>query len=72
MPQAKVVLNKHRRTGLPVLGVAGLSLCLGGGAPAAASVATADLPTCSVSVDQEQTLREEENHRRYFGDVPYF
>ena len=60
MSQAKVALNKHRRKGLPVLGAAGLSLWLGGGAPAATGVGTTDISTCSVVVDQEQTLREEE------------
>jgi hypothetical protein len=60
MSQAKVALHKHRRKGLPVLGAAGLSLWLGGGAPAATGVATTDIPTCSVAVDQEQTLPEEE------------
>jgi hypothetical protein len=60
MSQAKVALNKHRRKRLPVLGAAGLSLWLGGGAPAAASVGTTDMPTCSDAVDQEHPLREEE------------
>ena len=60
MSQAKVTLHKHLRKGVPVLGAAGLSLWLSGGAPAATGVATTDLPTCSVVVDQEQTLREEE------------
>ena len=61
MSQAKVALHKHRKKGLPVLGAAGLSLCLGSGAPAALGVvATTDIPACSVTVNQEQTLREEE------------
>ena len=37
-----------------------LSLWLGGGAPAAMGVATADIATCSVAVHHEQTLCEEE------------
>ena len=60
MSQAKAALHKHRKKGLPVLGAAGLSLCLGSGAPAALGVATTDIPACSLVVDQEQTLREEE------------
>jgi hypothetical protein len=60
MSQAKVALHKHRKKGLPVLGAAGLSLCLGSGAPAAVGVATTDVPTCSVTVTQGHTLREEE------------
>jgi hypothetical protein len=60
MSQAKVALHKHRRKGLPVLGAAGLSLWLSGGAAASTDVATTEIPTCSVAVDQEQTLREEE------------
>jgi hypothetical protein len=60
MSQAKVALHKHRRKGLPVLGAAGLSLWLGSGAPAALGIATADVPACSATVDQEQTIREEE------------
>ena len=57
MSQAK---RKHRRKAVPVLGAAGLSLSLGGGAPAAIGVTTADIPTCSVTANHEQTLREEE------------
>jgi hypothetical protein len=60
MSQAKVALHKHRRKGLPVLGAAGLSLWLSGGAAASTGVTTTDIPTFSVAVDQEQTLREEE------------
>jgi hypothetical protein len=60
MSQAKVALHKHRRKGLPVLGAAGLSLWLSGGAAASTDVTTTDIPTFSVAVDQEQTLREEE------------
>ena len=60
MAQAKVALRKHRKKGLPVLGAAGLSLALGGGAPAAKGVTTADTPTCSVAMNHEQMLREEE------------
>jgi hypothetical protein len=60
MSQAKVTLHKHLRKGVPVLGAAGLSLWLGGGAPAATGLATTDITTCSVVVDQGQTLREEE------------
>jgi hypothetical protein len=59
MSQAKVAVRKHRRKGLPVLGAAGLSLSLSGGAPAM-GVTTADITRCSVAVNQEQTLREEE------------
>ena len=57
MSQAK---RKRRRKAVPVLGAAGLSLSLGGGAPAATGVTTADIPTCSVAVNHEQMLREEE------------
>jgi len=60
MSQAKVGLRKHRKKGGPVLGAAGLSLSLGGGAPAAMGVTTVDIPTCSVAVNHEQMLREEE------------
>ena len=42
------------------MGAAGLSLWLGGGAPAATGPATTDTTTCSVAVDQGRTLREEE------------
>jgi hypothetical protein len=57
MSQAK---RKHRRKAVPVLGAAGLSLSLGGGAPAATGVTTADIPTCSVALNHEQMLSEEE------------
>src|SRR6476619_2662282 len=60
MSKAKITLHKRLRRGAPVLGAAGLSLWLGGGAPAATGVATRDIPTCSLLLDQEQTLREEE------------
>ena len=60
MSQAKAALHKHRKKGLPVLGAAGLSLCLGSGAPAALGVATTDIPACSVTVTEGHTLREEE------------
>ena len=60
MSQAKAVVREYRRKGVPVLGAAGLSLWLGGGASAAIGIATADTPTCSVAVNHEQTLREEE------------
>ena len=60
MSQPKVGLRKRRKKGVPILGAAGLSLSLGGGAPAAVGVATADMPTCSVAVNHEQMLREEE------------
>jgi hypothetical protein len=60
MSRVKAALREYRRNGVPVLGAAGLSLWLGGGAPAAMGVATADTPTCSVAVNHEQTLREEE------------
>jgi hypothetical protein len=60
MSQAKVALREHRKKGVPVLGAAGLSLWLGGGAPSAMGVATPDMATCSVAVNHEQTLREEE------------
>jgi hypothetical protein len=60
MSQTKVALRKHRRKGVPLLGAAGLSLSLGSGAPAATGVTTADIPTCSVAVNQEQRLSEEE------------
>ena len=60
MSQAKAALHKHRKKGLPVLGAAGLSLCLGSGAPAALGVATTDIPACSLTVTEGHTLREEE------------
>ena len=61
MSQAKVALNKdRRRKGLPVLGAAGLSLWLGGGAPAVANVGTTDMPSGLDAVDLAQPLREEE------------
>jgi hypothetical protein len=56
MSQTKVTLRKHRRRGMPVLGAAGLSLSLSGGALAAMGVTTPD----SVPLNQEQMLHEEE------------
>jgi hypothetical protein len=43
-----------------VLGAAGLSLWLSGGAAASTDVTTTNIPTFSVAVDQDQSLREEE------------
>jgi hypothetical protein len=60
MSQAKVALRNHRRKAVPVLGAAGLSLSLAGGAPAAIGVTTEDMPKCSVAMNQQQTLREDE------------
>jgi hypothetical protein len=60
MSQAKIILRKHPRKGLPLLGAAGLSLSLGGGASATIGVTTADIATCSTALNHEQTLREEE------------
>ena len=60
MSQMKVALRKHRSKRVPVLGAAGLSLSLCGGGATAMGATTADIPTCSVAVNHEQTLREEE------------
>jgi hypothetical protein len=60
MSQAKVALRKHRRKAVPVLGAAGLSLSLAGGAPGAIGITTEDMPKCLVAVNQQQTLREDE------------
>jgi hypothetical protein len=58
---SKGTLNKdRRRKRLPVLAAAGLSLGLGGGAPAVANVGTTDMPSGLDAVDQAQPLREEE------------
>ena len=49
MSQAKVTLQKRRRKGVPLLGAAGLSLSLSGGAlQAAMGVGTADIAKCLV------------------------
>jgi hypothetical protein len=56
----KVTVWKRRSKRVPVLGAAGLSLSLCGGAPAATGVTTADVLPSSVPVNHEETLCEEE------------
>ena len=51
--------NRRRKT-VPVLGAAGLSLSLAGGASAATGGAAADLPTRNTAVNHEITLGEED------------
>ena len=60
MSRMKVALRKHRSKRVPVLGAAGLSLSLCGGGAAAMGATTAEMPTCSVAVNHEHTLLEEE------------
>lgn len=61
MPRAKLA-PKRRRAGkaVPVLGAAGLSLTLAGGAAAAAEGPVADMPTGSAAAGHAITLHEEE------------
>jgi hypothetical protein len=59
-PATGSLQNRRRRKGVPLLGAAGLSLSLSGGAPAAVGIVTADMPECLVGATHEQTLREEE------------
>src|SRR5215467_14898198 len=62
MPRAKQAAKRERRAkAVPVLGAAGLSLSLTGGASAATAGATADLPTTpNTALGHEITLGEEE------------
>jgi len=63
MARAKQASRPKRRkkaVAIPVVGVAGLSLSLGGGASAATGGATADIPTQSTALNHQITLGEEE------------
>jgi len=61
MSRAKQVSKRKRRTvTVPVLGAAGLSLSLAGGASAGTGGATADIQTKNTAVDHQITLGEEE------------
>jgi hypothetical protein len=66
-------LGSKRKRGtkvVPVLGAAGLSLSLAGGA-SAASAQVADALTHKAVVSHEITLGEEENRGRQLGDILY-
>ncbi len=61
MSHAKQAAKRKRRSkALPVLGAAGLSLSLAGGASAAIGGLSADMPTRNAGVRHEITLAEEE------------
>jgi hypothetical protein len=61
MSQAKQASRRNRRRKtVPVLGAAGLSLSLTGGASAATGGMAADLPTHNTAVNHEITLGDEE------------